>query len=146
VVTYSGSQSHRHDQLLQGGHAGLKGKEGRPDHKSGLGSGVSGEKGLEGIRRLQGRRDRIHQIPGKDLGWYGITVNAVAPAFVHSPMTAFLNPELEKKWLKPIRSSVSGTPGYCQHDRFLMLAALLLDHRPDDFHQWRVFDEVKMAS
>lgn len=63
-------------------------------------AGVSGEKGLEVYAASKGGVISLTKSLAKDLGWYGITVNAVAPAFVHSPMTAFLNPELEKKWLK----------------------------------------------
>jgi len=63
-------------------------------------AGVSGEKGLEVYAASKGGVIALTKSLAKDLGWYGITVNAVAPAFVHSPMTAFLNPELEKKWLK----------------------------------------------
>jgi len=60
-------------------------------------AGVSGEKGLEVYAASKGGVIALTKSLAKDLGWYGITVNAVAPAFVHSPMTAFLNPELEKK-------------------------------------------------
>jgi 3-oxoacyl-[acyl-carrier protein] reductase len=63
-------------------------------------AGVSGEKGLEVYAASKGGVIALTKSLAKELGWYGITVNAVAPAFVHSPMTAFLNPELEKKWLK----------------------------------------------
>jgi len=63
-------------------------------------AGVSGEKGLEVYAASKGGVIAFTKSLAKDLGWYGITVNAVAPAFVHSPMTAFLNPELEKKWLQ----------------------------------------------
>ena len=63
-------------------------------------AGVSGEKGLEVYAASKGGVIAFTKSLAKDLGWYGITVNAVAPAFVHSPMTAFLNPEVEKKWLK----------------------------------------------
>lgn len=63
-------------------------------------AGVSGEKGLEVYAASKGGVIAFTKSLAKDLGWYGITVNAVAPAFVHSPMTAFLNADLEKKWLK----------------------------------------------
>jgi len=63
-------------------------------------AGVSGEKGLEVYAASKGGVIALTKSLAKELGWYGITVNAVAPAFVHSPMTEFLNPELEKKWLK----------------------------------------------
>jgi NAD(P)-dependent dehydrogenase (short-subunit alcohol dehydrogenase family) len=63
-------------------------------------AGVSGEKGLEVYAASKGGVIALTKSLAKDLGRHGITVNAVAPAFVHSPMTAFLNPELEKKWLK----------------------------------------------
>lgn len=63
-------------------------------------AGVSGEKGLEVYAASKGGVISLTKSLAKTLGWYGVTVNAVAPAFVHSPMTAFLNPELEKKWLK----------------------------------------------
>ena len=63
-------------------------------------AGVSGEKGLEIYAASKGGVMALTKSLAKTLGRYGVTVNAVAPAFVHSPMTAFLNPELEKKWLK----------------------------------------------
>ncbi len=63
-------------------------------------AGVSGEKGLEVYAASKGGVIALTKSLAKALGWYGVTVNAVAPAFVHSPMTAFLHPELEKKWLK----------------------------------------------
>jgi len=63
-------------------------------------AGVSGEKGLEVYAASKGGVLALTKSLAKTLGWYGVTVNAVAPAFVHSPMTAFLNPEVEKKWLK----------------------------------------------
>ena len=63
-------------------------------------AGVSGEKGLEVYAASKGGVIALTKSLAKDLGWYGVTVNAVAPAFVHSPMTTFLNAELEKKWLK----------------------------------------------
>lgn len=63
-------------------------------------AGVSGEKGLEVYAASKGGVIALTKSLAKTVGWYGVTVNAVAPAFVHSPMTAFLNPELEQKWLK----------------------------------------------
>jgi NAD(P)-dependent dehydrogenase (short-subunit alcohol dehydrogenase family) len=63
-------------------------------------AGVSGEKGLEVYAASKGGVIALTKALAKNLGRYNATVNAVAPAFVHSPMTSFLDPELEKKWLK----------------------------------------------
>jgi len=63
-------------------------------------AGVSGEKGLEVYAASKGGVIALTKSLAKNLGRYNVTVNAVAPAFVHSPMTTFLHPELEKKWLK----------------------------------------------
>jgi len=63
-------------------------------------AGVSGEKGLEVYAASKGGVIALTKSLAKNLGHYNVTVNAVAPAFVHSPMTAFLTPEIEKKWLK----------------------------------------------
>ncbi len=62
-------------------------------------AGVSGEKGLEVYAASKGGVISLTKSLAKSLGRQNVTVNAVAPAFVHSPMTAFLTPELEKKWL-----------------------------------------------
>jgi len=62
-------------------------------------AGVSGEKGLEIYAASKGGVISLTKSLAKSLGRQNVTVNAVAPAFVHSPMTAFLTPELEKKWL-----------------------------------------------
>ena len=63
-------------------------------------AGVSGEKGLEVYAASKGGVISLTKSLAKSLGRQNITVNAVAPAFVHTPMTAFLTPELEKKWLQ----------------------------------------------
>ncbi len=63
-------------------------------------AGVSGERGLEIYAASKGGVIALTKSLAKDLGRHNVTVNAVAPAFVHSPMTAYLTPELEKKWLK----------------------------------------------
>jgi NAD(P)-dependent dehydrogenase (short-subunit alcohol dehydrogenase family) len=63
-------------------------------------AGVSGERGLEIYAASKGGVISLTKSLAKDLGRHNVTVNAVAPAFVHSPMTAYLTPELEKKWLK----------------------------------------------
>jgi NAD(P)-dependent dehydrogenase (short-subunit alcohol dehydrogenase family) len=63
-------------------------------------AGVSGEKGLEVYAASKGGVIALTKSLAKNLGRDNVTVNAVAPAFVHSPMTAYLTPELEKKWLK----------------------------------------------
>lgn len=63
-------------------------------------AGVSGEKDLEIYAASKGGVMALTKSLAKDLGRHNITVNAVAPAFVHSPMTAYLTPELEQKWLK----------------------------------------------
>ncbi len=63
-------------------------------------AGVSGEKGLEIYAASKGGVIALTKSLAKNLGRHNVTVNAVAPAFVHSPMTAFLTPETEKKWLK----------------------------------------------
>lgn len=63
-------------------------------------AGVSGEKGLEVYAASKGGVIALTKSLAKALGRNNVTVNAVAPAFVHSPMTQFLTPDLEKKWLK----------------------------------------------
>jgi NAD(P)-dependent dehydrogenase (short-subunit alcohol dehydrogenase family) len=63
-------------------------------------AGVSGEKGLEVYAASKGGVIALTKSLAKNLGRDHVTVNTVAPAFVHSPMTAFLTPELEQKWLK----------------------------------------------
>lgn len=63
-------------------------------------AGVSGEKGLEVYAASKGGVIAFTKSLAKALGRNNVTVNAVAPAFVHSPMTQFLTPELEKKWLQ----------------------------------------------
>lgn len=63
-------------------------------------AGVSGEKGLEIYAASKGGVIALTKSLAKELGRSNVTVNAVAPAFVHSPMTAFLTPDVEKKWLK----------------------------------------------
>lgn len=63
-------------------------------------AGVSGEKGLEVYAASKGGVIALTKSLAKDMGRHNVTVNAVAPAFVHSPMTAFLTPDVEKKWLK----------------------------------------------
>lgn len=63
-------------------------------------AGVSGEKGLEVYAASKGGVIALTKSLAKALGKNNVTVNAVAPAFVHSPMTQFLTPELEKKWLQ----------------------------------------------
>jgi len=61
---------------------------------------VSGEKGLEIYAASKGGVMALTKSLAKSLGRNNVTVNAVAPAFVHSPMTTYLTPEIEKKWLK----------------------------------------------
>lgn len=63
-------------------------------------AGVSGEKGLEIYAASKGGVISLTKSLAKNLGRHNVTINAVAPAFVHSPMTAYLTPELEKKWLR----------------------------------------------
>jgi NAD(P)-dependent dehydrogenase (short-subunit alcohol dehydrogenase family) len=63
-------------------------------------AGVSGEKDLEIYAASKGGVMAFTKSLAKGLGRYNITVNAVAPAFVHSPMTAYLTPELEQRWLR----------------------------------------------
>jgi len=63
-------------------------------------AGISGEKGLEVYAASKGGVVALTKSLAKALGRNNVTVNAVAPAFVHSPMTQFLTPELEKKWLQ----------------------------------------------
>jgi 3-oxoacyl-[acyl-carrier protein] reductase len=63
-------------------------------------AGVSGEKGLEIYAASKGGVISLTKSLAKNLGRNNVTVNAVAPAFVHSPMTAYLTEEVEKKWLK----------------------------------------------
>ena len=63
-------------------------------------AGVSGEKGLEIYAASKGGVIALTKSLARDLGRHNVTVNTVAPAFVHSPMTSFLTPDIEKKWLK----------------------------------------------
>jgi 3-oxoacyl-[acyl-carrier protein] reductase len=63
-------------------------------------AGVSGEKGLEIYAASKGGVISLTKSLAKNLGRDQVTVNAVAPAFVHSPMTSYLTAELEQKWLK----------------------------------------------
>jgi NAD(P)-dependent dehydrogenase (short-subunit alcohol dehydrogenase family) len=63
-------------------------------------AGVSGEKGLEIYAASKGGVIALTKSLAKNLGRDQVTVNAVAPAFVHSPMTSYLTPELEQKWLR----------------------------------------------
>jgi NAD(P)-dependent dehydrogenase (short-subunit alcohol dehydrogenase family) len=63
-------------------------------------AGVSGEKGLEIYAASKGGVIALTKSLAKNLGRDQVTVNAVAPAFVHSPMTSYLTSELEQKWLK----------------------------------------------
>jgi 3-oxoacyl-[acyl-carrier protein] reductase len=63
-------------------------------------AGVSGEKGLEVYAASKGGVISLTKSLAKNLGRDHVTVNAVAPAFIHSPMTAYLTPEIEQKWLK----------------------------------------------
>ncbi|NWF55531.1 MAG: 3-oxoacyl-ACP reductase FabG [Syntrophaceae bacterium] len=63
-------------------------------------AGVSGEKGLEVYAASKGGVIALTKSLAKNLGRDNITVNAVAPAFVHSPMTSYLTPEVEEKWLR----------------------------------------------
>ena len=63
-------------------------------------AGVSGERDLEIYAASKGGVMAFTKSLAKDLGRYNVTVNAVAPAFIHSPMTAYLTPELEQKWLR----------------------------------------------
>ncbi len=63
-------------------------------------AGVSGEKGLEVYAASKGGVIALTKSLAKNLGRDNITVNAVAPAFVHSPMTSYLTPEVEQKWLR----------------------------------------------
>jgi NAD(P)-dependent dehydrogenase (short-subunit alcohol dehydrogenase family) len=78
----------------------LKGKNGGRIVSIASEAGISGEKGLEIYAASKGGVISLTKSLAKDLGRHNVTVNAVAPAFVHSPMTAYLTPELEKKWLK----------------------------------------------
>lgn len=63
-------------------------------------AGISGEKGLEVYAASKGGVISLTKSIAKSLGRNNVTVNAIAPAFIHTPMTAFLTPELEKKWLQ----------------------------------------------
>jgi NAD(P)-dependent dehydrogenase (short-subunit alcohol dehydrogenase family) len=78
----------------------LRGKNGGRIINIASEAGVSGEKGLEIYAASKGGVISLTKSLAKNLGRHNVTVNAVAPAFVHSPMTAFLTPETEKKWLK----------------------------------------------
>jgi NAD(P)-dependent dehydrogenase (short-subunit alcohol dehydrogenase family) len=73
-------------------------------------AGVSGERDLEVYAASKGGVISLTKSLAKDLGRHNVTVNTVAPAFVHSPMTSFLTPELEKKWLKMYTIKRLGEP------------------------------------
>ncbi len=62
-------------------------------------AGVSGEKGLEVYAASKGGVIALTKSLAKEMGRYNVTVNAVAPAFIHTPMTSYITPEVEKKWL-----------------------------------------------
>jgi NAD(P)-dependent dehydrogenase (short-subunit alcohol dehydrogenase family) len=63
-------------------------------------AGVSGEKGLEIYSASKGGVISFTKALAKNLGRFNVTVNAVAPAFVHSPLTAYLTPEMKEKMVK----------------------------------------------
>ncbi|MBI4594988.1 MAG: glucose 1-dehydrogenase [Candidatus Tectomicrobia bacterium] len=63
-------------------------------------AGVSGEKGIEIYATSKGGVIAFTKSLAKSLSRNNVTVNVVAPAFVHTPMTCYITPELEKKWLK----------------------------------------------
>lgn len=63
-------------------------------------AGVAGERGIEIYATSKGGVIAFTKSLARNLSRSNITVNAVAPAFVHTPMTHYLTPELEKKWLK----------------------------------------------
>jgi 2-hydroxycyclohexanecarboxyl-CoA dehydrogenase len=74
-------------------------------------AGVSGERGLEIYAASKGGVIALTKSLARELGRYKVTVNAVAPAFVHSPMTAsILTPEIEEKWLKMYQIKRLGEP------------------------------------
>jgi len=62
-------------------------------------AGVSGERDAEIYCASKGGVMSLTKSLAKTLGRSNINVNAVAPAFVHSPMTRRITPEIEKKWL-----------------------------------------------
>jgi NAD(P)-dependent dehydrogenase (short-subunit alcohol dehydrogenase family) len=62
-------------------------------------AGVSGERESEIYCASKGGVMSVTKSLAKTLGRSNVTVNAVAPAFVHSPMTSRITPEIEKKWL-----------------------------------------------
>ena len=62
-------------------------------------AGVSGERAAEIYCASKGGVISLTKSLAKTLGKSQVTVNAVAPAFVHSPMTTRITPEIEKKWL-----------------------------------------------
>ena len=107
-------------------------------------AGVSGEKGLEVYAASKGGRDRPHQIPGERPGLVRDNRKCRRPGLRSFAHDRFPESGIGKEMAEGVYDQASGgDSGYRQHDRFLMLAALLLDHRPDDFHQRRVFDEVR---
>ena len=74
-------------------------------------AGVSGERGLEIYAASKGGVIALTKSLARELGRYKVTVNAVAPAFVHSPLTASLiTPEIEEKWLKMYQIKRLGEP------------------------------------
>ncbi len=70
-----------------------------------VGRGADGQQGPGELRRRQGRAQQRHQSPGLELAIRGITVNAVAPGIIQSPMAdAVFDAELIKRMVPTQRA------------------------------------------
>jgi len=59
--------------------------------------------------RQQGGADRIHAVHGARSGFAGITVNAVAPGYIETPMTAVLDEKQRAAMMAQIPLDRPGT-------------------------------------
>ena len=74
------------------------------------GGGASRKRRSGELRRQQGRRHRHDQVPAKELATRGVTVNAVAPGFIATDMTAAMTDAAKEATLAAIPMSRLGAP------------------------------------